>query len=295
MTTPFRFGINMLAPPDRAAWAAQCRTAESIGFDVLLVPDHLGMPAPFPSLVAAAEATERPRVGTFVLNAGLWNPALLAREVATTDRLTGGRLELGLGAGYVKAEHDEAGLPFGTPGERVDALTHLVTELERLLDDPDHAPAPVQSPLPLLLGGNGDRLLRLAARHARTAAFTAARQVPGAAPGTLGLIAPQALAERLAVYRGFEAGRSQPAELNLLVQKVEITGDRRAAAERLAELGPGLSVDQLLDHPGLLLGTAAQIAEQLRAHRERFGFSYFTVLSPDMRAFAPVVEELAGH
>ncbi len=89
------------------------------------------MGAPFPAVVAAAEATERPRVGTFVLNAGFWNPALLAREVATVDALTGGRLELGLGTGYVKAEHDAAGLPWGAPGERVDHLRRTVEELGR--------------------------------------------------------------------------------------------------------------------------------------------------------------------
>ncbi len=95
MTHTFRFGVNMLTIETGEAWRDRCRRAEALGYDVLLVPDHLGMPAPFPTLVAAAEATERPRVGTFVLNAGFWNPALLAREVATCDQLTGGRLELG--------------------------------------------------------------------------------------------------------------------------------------------------------------------------------------------------------
>lgn len=107
----FRFGVNLLAPAPLDEWRAKCRRAEELGYDVILVPDHLGMPAPFPSLVAAAEVTERPRLGTFVLNAGFWNPTLLAREVATTDTLTGGRLELGLGTGYIPAEHDTAGLP----------------------------------------------------------------------------------------------------------------------------------------------------------------------------------------
>lgn len=130
---PFRFGVNLLAPAPVDEWRAKCRRAEELGYDVILVPDHLGMPAPFPSLVAAAEVTERPRLGTFVLNAGFWNPALLAREVATTDALTGGRLELGLGTGYVQAEHDRAGLPWGSPRERVDHLQHTIEELDRLL------------------------------------------------------------------------------------------------------------------------------------------------------------------
>lgn len=111
MARPFRFGVNLMSPAPAGEWRAKCRRAEELGYDVILAPDHLGMPAPFPALVAAAEATERPRLGTFVLNAGFWNPALLAREVATTDALTDGRLELGLGTGYVQAEHETAGLP----------------------------------------------------------------------------------------------------------------------------------------------------------------------------------------
>src|SRR4051794_23907837 len=162
MPRSFRFGVNLLTSAPADEWRAKCRRAEELGYDVILVPDHLGMVAPFPALVAAAEATERPRLGTFVLNAGFWNPALLAREVATTDALTGGRLELGLGAGYVQAEHDSAGLPYGSPGERVDHLRRTVDEVERLLGSPDHQPQPVQKPrVPLMIGGNGDRVLRL--------------------------------------------------------------------------------------------------------------------------------------
>lgn len=97
MAKPFRFGVNMLTPAGGTDWRTRCRRAEQLGYDVILVPDHLGLPAPFPALVAAAEATERPRVGTFVLNAAFWNPTLLAREAAGTDALTEGRLELGSG------------------------------------------------------------------------------------------------------------------------------------------------------------------------------------------------------
>lgn len=177
MSRAFRFGVNMVTPASGDEWRKRCRRAEELDYDVILVADHLGMPSPFPSLVAAAEATERPRVGTFVLNAGL-NPVLLAREVATTDALTGGRLELGLGAGYVQAEHEAAGLPWGSPGERVDHLRRVVEELDRLLGSDEHQPRPVQHPRPpLLIGGNGDRMLKLTAEHAQIAAFTGARSV----------------------------------------------------------------------------------------------------------------------
>ncbi|MFI1801318.1 TIGR03621 family F420-dependent LLM class oxidoreductase [Streptomyces sp. NPDC020379] len=290
MTRPFRFAVNMLSPGSAAEWREKCRRAESLGYDVILVPDHLGMPAPFPSLVAAAEATERPRLGTFVLNAGLWNPALLAREVATTDQLTGGRLELGLGAGYVKEEHDRAGLPFGSPGERVDHLEHTVTEVARLLGDPEHLPQPAQAPRPpLLLGGNGKRMLRLAARHAEIAAFTG---VATTAAGESRLLSPAVIEERMGVYHEFAAGRETPAELNYLSPIVAVGADRRAMARKVGENAPELTEGELLEHPTLLAGSVKDIADQVRGHRERFGFTYFTVLEPVMEAFAAVMEEL---
>ncbi|MFJ9618990.1 LLM class F420-dependent oxidoreductase [Streptomyces noursei] len=295
MPRPFRFGVNMLTLDTGPAWREKCRRAEELGYDVLLVPDHLGWPSPFPALVAAAEATERPRVGTFVLNAGFWNPALLAREVATTDALTGGRLELGLGTGYVKAEHDAAGLPFGTPGQRVDHLERTVTELDRLLGDPEHLPRAAQRPRPpLLIGGNGPRMLRLAARHAEIAAFTGGRQAPGRPEGTLELLPAEKVAASLAAYQEYAADRAEPAELNILVQRVLVAGDRRAAAREFAALPVGVDEEQALEVPTLLIGTPAQMADQLRERRERYGFSYITVLDPFLEAFAPVVEELKG-
>ncbi|MGW1835397.1 TIGR03621 family F420-dependent LLM class oxidoreductase [Streptomyces sp. NPDC002067] len=295
MSRPFRFGLNILSIDTGTTWRQTCRRAEELGYDVLLVPDHLGHPAPFPALVIAAEVTSRPRVGTFVLNAGFTNPALLAREVATTDTLTGGRLELGLGTGYVRAEHETAGLPWGSPGERVDHLTRTVEELERLLGGPEFAPRPAQRPgPPLLIGGNGPRMLRLAARHARTTAFSGARQAPGRPEGTLELLSAEEVAASVARYATYEeaAGRTTPAERNILIQRVVVTGDRRAAARQLAAEGLGLDAEQLLDAPTLLIGTPAEMAEQLRERRERFGFSYITVLDPVMEEFAPVMEEV---
>ncbi|WP_327358167.1 LLM class F420-dependent oxidoreductase [Streptomyces sp. NBC_01304] len=295
MPRPFRFGINMLNASTEADWRAKCRRAEELGYDVILVPDHLGMPAPFPALVAAAEATERPRVGTFVLNAGFWNPALLAREVATTDALTGGRLELGLGTGYVQAEHDSAGLPWGTPGERVTHLQRTIEELDRLLGSDEHRPQPVQRPRPpLLIGANGDRMLKLTARHAQTAAFPAARtDGPG---GKLIPLSPEELDERVARYREFEAaaGRSEPAELNLLLQFVAITDDPSAAVADLASRLPDLTTEEVLALPLTLVGTRDEVIDQVLTLRERYGFSYLTVLDDFMEAFGPVIEALRG-
>ncbi|MEU6800406.1 LLM class F420-dependent oxidoreductase [Streptomyces neyagawaensis] len=292
MPRPFRFGVNLLNPTSAEEWRAKCRRAERLGYDVILVPDHLGMPAPFPALVAAAEATERPRVGTFVLNAGFWNPVLLAREVATTDALTDGRLELGLGTGYVPAEHERAGLPWGSPRERVDHLARTIVELRRLLDSEEHQPRPVQRTVPLLVGANGDRMLRVTAEHADIAAFTGAR--PGAG-GTLEALTAEELDERVGRYHEFASGREEPAELNLLIQLVEFTEDRAAAVRPWLGHIPHLSEEQVLRLPLVLVGTLDEVVEQVLAQRKRYGFTYLTVLEPNMEAFARVIEALRGR
>ncbi|MEU3900814.1 LLM class F420-dependent oxidoreductase [Streptomyces sp. NPDC045251] len=295
MSRPYRFGVNLTVPAPAEEWSAKCRRAEELGYDVIQVPDHLGMVAPFPALVAAARATDRPRLGTFVLNAAFWNPALLAREVATTDALTGGRLELGLGTGYVPAEHDTAGLPFGSPGERVDHLRRTVEELERLLGDEEHLPRPAQrSGVPLLIGGNGDRMLELTARHADVAAFTGARTVRGSTTGQPAPVTADELDERVARYLDFAADRKEPAELNLLIQMVVVTGDREAAVQPFLEYLPDLTTDQVLELPVFLAGTVEEITARVRAQRERYGFTYLSVLEPYMEAFAPVMRALRG-
>ncbi|MFC8079021.1 TIGR03621 family F420-dependent LLM class oxidoreductase [Streptomyces sp. NPDC057307] len=291
MTRPFRFGVNMVTPASGADWRKRCERAEELGYDVILVPDHLGMVAPFPALVAAAEATERPRLGTFVLNCGFWNPTLLARETATTDALTEGRLEVGLGAGYVKEEHERAGLAFPPPRERVDHLVRTVDVLDDLLGEENHQPRPAQRPRPpLLIGGNGDRVLRLAAERADIVAFSGAKHRESG-PAAL---SPEELDERVAAYQGFAAGRATPAELNVLLQVVAVTTDRAAAVRPLMAYLPGMTEDELLRVPLVAAGTVRQIADQLRDQRERYGFTYLTVLDPNMEAFGPVIEELRG-
>jgi probable F420-dependent oxidoreductase len=276
----------MLVPSSRAEWVAKCRRAEELGYDVIGVPDHLGMPAPFPALILAAEATEHPRLTTYVLNAPFYNPTLLAREVTGTDQFTDGRLELGLGAGYVKAEFDEAGLPFPSARERVDHLERTVLELQRRYADPEHRPQPTQKPgPPLLLAGRGDRLLTFAAEHADIIGFN------GAAAGNEGgrpLFAPvEALDERVEFVRNKLGGRD--VEFNIIVFRIAITDDRAAALEEATSLFGGLTPAQLGELPILHFGTVDQIAEKIRENRKRFGFSYVTVPEHDLETFAPVI------
>lgn len=294
---PFRFGVNLTSISGRKEWAAKCGHAEKLGYDVILVPDHLGAPAPLPALVAAADATEGPRLGTFVLNAGFWNPALLAREVATVDQLTDGRFELGLGTGYVRSEFEAAGLAWESPGSRVDRLASSVSALDVLWRDDDLKFRPVQQPRPpLLLGGHGSRLLTLAAAHADIVAFAGATLVEDTDAGTLRLVSAEALDERVAFFAAAAGERAPEVETNILVQQVAVTDHRRAVVDdaRQAYGIDYLSSDQLLELPTLLIGTLDQIADQLRAGRERFGFSYISVLEPAMQTMAPVIEALAG-
>lgn len=287
---PFRFGVDMIAAASRAAWVEKCRKAEELGYDVIGVGDHLGMPAPFPALVLAAENTEHVRLKTFVLNAGFYNPVLLARDVTGTDQLTDGRFELGLGAGYVKAEFDAAGIPFPTPRQRLDHLARTIKELKARYADPDHQPRPVQKPgPPLLLGGRGDGLLTLAAEHADIIGFIGAT-----ASHKMLLADPTEIAERVAFAKAALGARAPEVELNVLAHVVDITDDRQAGLAALHQRMPERTVEQLGALPTVLIGTATDVADQLLAHRERYGISYFTVIEHNLEALAPVIELLHG-
>lgn len=288
----FRFGVSFSGLDPRMGWRDKCRRAEQLGYDVIQIPDHLGTAAPFPTLVAAADATERVRVGTMVLNAGFWNPRLLAREIGSTDALTGGRLELGLGAGHMKWEFDAAGIPWEEDAARVDRLERLTRDVTDLLTSDDHEPHPAQRPRPpVLIGGHGKKVLRLAARYADIVGFGGVRQKPGEAPGTLEAAPAEETAERVELVRAHLGGRD--AEFNVLVQKVIVTGDRQAAAADLAErLMPDLTPGQVLDLPVVLIGTPGEIADQMRERRKRYGFSYITVFEWDIEDFAEVIRLL---
>jgi probable F420-dependent oxidoreductase len=305
MVPDFRFSFNIFGIPSRAALQEVCRRAESAGFHTVFAADHLGAPAPFPVLVAAADATEEMRVGTLVLNAPFWNPALLAREVASTDILTDGRLEVGLGAGHMKWEFDAAGIPWASFGTRVHTLEKTITDLRRffatdLAELPGgKAPQPVQrigfegSGPPLIVGGTGDRVLTVAARHADIIGVAGAYQVAGKPPGTFRLATAAETDERMRFVREQAGERSDTIEWHLLVQAVVPTPDRRAAAaDMINRFGTEMSVDEALESPYLLIGSTEQMAEQLLASRERYGFSYVTVHEPFREAFEPVVERL---
>lgn len=286
----FRFGVALRDAGDESEWVTACRRAEELGYDVIAVPDHLGEGrlAPFPALAMAAAVTERIRVVPFVLNVPFYNVGLLDREIDTVARLTGGRLDLGLGAGHMKSEFDDAGLPWWPARERIAYLERTTTELRRRLGD---------ALPPLLIAGNSDGVLSLAAREADIVGFAGLRQVRGRAPGTFTLAGAEAMDERVAFVREHAGRRLGELEFNMLVQDVVVTDDPRPERERWKAAVPWLTLDadELADAPQLLFGTVDEIIEQVVARRERYGFSYVTVFASAMEAFAPVVRALAGR
>jgi len=317
----FRFSFNFFGITTRQAFIDECREAEQYGYDTVFSADHLGIPAPFPLLVAAAEATQRLRIGTLVLNVPFWNPALLAREVATTDILTDGRLELGLGSGHMKWEFDAAGIGWLGAAARADKLREMIGELQRCFSTEFErlrggrtSPKPVQRSgfggfgPPLLVGGTSDAVLRIAAEQAQIVGVAGTYQVKGQPPGTFRLATAADVDERIKFARACAGSRAADIEWHLLVQAVIVTGDRRGAAKELvaqhretaeaaavADERAVLTVNEALETPYLLIGTADEIADQLQRSRARWGFSYVTVHEPYMRTFAPVIGRLRGR
>jgi probable F420-dependent oxidoreductase len=285
----FRTGIVAMAPAaTRTEWLDRVRRIDGQGHDVLLMPDHLGMWPPFTPLVAAAEASDRLRVGTLVLNNEFWNPVLLAREASAVDVLTGGRLELGMGAGHAAIEFAACGIPYEPPGARVGRLAEAVPLVRRLLagEAVNHdgayrlegaatGLAAAQAPVPVMVGGNGDRVLRIAAEHADIVGLVGFTAGTGLVHTDLSHFTWAGLADRIAHVRRCAGLRFDELELSVLVQRVRIVEDARAAAAEFAG-GSGVDLDMLLDSPFVLFGTESSIADRLDRLRTEHGVSYVT-------------------
>jgi probable F420-dependent oxidoreductase len=310
---PFRFGVNAWRANSAADWAAKAREIEALGFATLTVPDHLAdYFSPMLAALSAGQATTRLRVGTNVLNNDLRHPVLLAREAATLDLLTNGRLQLGLGAGSLKAEYDQAGLNFDRGAMRVERLAEAVIIIKALLRGETvtfsglhyrvtgHTvgPLPVQRPHPpILIGGNGPRLLALAAREADIVGFSGITfRDGGAGPPDLSGWREAEVDARVRLVRE-AAGEERFArlELNALVQRVVVTDDRLQAAKELEQRWPQLTANEFLRSPHVLIGTEDQIVDDLLAHRARWGISSYVIFEPYMKDLAPVVARLAGR
>jgi probable F420-dependent oxidoreductase len=272
MARDLRFGFGLHAAHRQSSVQDWARRAEDMGYDVLHVPDHLGAPAPFPTLMAAAAATDTLRVGTFVLNAGFYKPALLARDVEAVRDLSGGRLELGLGAGYVKEEFDAAEIPFPTAGQRVDHLRRITEYIGEHLPD-----------VPLLIAGNGNRLLTIAAQKAHIIGLT------GGDPSSEG---GDPLAERIAFVRDAAPERFADLELNIAITAMPLDESGVPDLSITRRFLPELTDEQLLRTPGVLSGTTSDIADEIRRYRDTYGVTYIIVQQPHAEAFAKVIAAL---
>jgi probable F420-dependent oxidoreductase len=289
-----RFGVSLAGWTDGPALLAAARTAEREGFDALTVADHLGHAAPFAALAAAAAVTSRVRLRTYVLDAYFWNPALLAREVATLDLLSGGRCELGIGAGHMRHEHVDAGLPFPAVGERWDHTVAVLTEVRRRLADPNHVPAAVQQPVPVMVAGMGERALRAAAEHADVVGLAGAVQVPGRPTGTFTLTDAATTDVRVGLVREVAAAHGRAPELDVLLQQVVLDADPEetavAAAREAAQHGMDWLVPELLlDTPFVLFAASGEdAAAELARRAQRWGVRSWSTHAPWGPALARV-------
>lgn len=301
--SPFRFGLICHSPD--ASPADTARRAEDVGYSTVLFPDHLGLLAPFPAMVAAAAATDTVRVGTQVLNVAFRPVGLVAQEAATVDVLSGGRLELGIGAGHAADELRQVGLPFDTASRRIKAVGASVPLLRQAfggatvtasgaagtLDGFHLEPLPPQGrALPIMIGGNGDAMLRTAAEHADIVQFM------GFSRNRAGVLSVDhftwdGLLDRVALVRA-AAGERRP-ELSLMAQCAIVTDDRAAALAELPLVRGGIiSAEVAADSPFLFVGSTSRVADQLTELRERTGISYVTVFVGQSVGFDDVVRHM---
>jgi probable F420-dependent oxidoreductase len=302
---PFRFGLNAFQSETAAAWKEAARKAEALGYSTFVVADHIWSTlAPIASLVAAAEATTTLRIGSYVFGNDFIHPAVLAREAATIDLLSGGRLELGLGTGWEQADYEQRGIARDTPGVQVSRFAEAVHVIKGLMGDGpltfagqhyaingyNMLPKPAQRPCPpILIGGGGRRMLALAVREADIVGVNAAS----------GSMTAESTDRQVAWVREVAGDRISDLELNNIVLAVQIAEDRRTAAEQLNRDYPdwqhGLTIDEMLETPYLLFGTVEGIVEQIQQRRERYGISYLTFFGEHhLDICAPIVARLAG-
>jgi len=313
MTRPFRFGVmanhSLALPKDAATWSAFCRRAEDLGYSSALLSDHLwDQLAPVPAIISAAEATTTLRVGALMFCNDYRHPAMLAKETATADLLSGGRLEVGLGAGWKVTDYSQSGIRHDPAGVRVDRLVEGVQVLKGLwgegpfsfegdhytIKDLDSNPKPLQRPHPpLILGGGSVRVLSLAGREGDIVSINRALKSGAVDPAAKNNSSGASTDQKIEWIRAAAGSRFDDIELNMVVPDIVITDRRRAVAEERASQYQ-LSASEVLEVPHLWCGSVDQVCEDLISRRERWGISYLVVTAKDVEAAAPVVARLSG-
>ncbi len=298
--------------PDATAWRRLVSRLDEEGYDLLHMPQHRGTKgfSPLVALAVVATLSQRLRVGTLVLDNESVHPAIIARDAATLDLLSGGRLELGIGAGWLEADHVSIGQDFASVGTRVERLDEAIDVLRAcwsgdtanhegkhyVLRDAPNDPKPSRpGGPPILVGGGGKRVLSLAARKADIVSF-----VPNMSAGKVGRESAAnatgaATAEKLAWVHEAAGQRISEIELHTNLTNVFVTDDRRSTMEKVAR---GYGLDDpvaALDIPHVVIGTVAQCVEQLLERRAATGISHFTVFEANLDAFSPIIAELRGR
>ena len=309
-----RFGVVNEAVLDGPAWLDHVRRVEDAGVDVFLVRDHFAAGAfgqqlaPFASLATAAAITTRLRVGTMVLCNDFRHPVLVAHEAASIHHLSGGRFELGLGAGWYEPEYRAAGLAFDRPRQRIGRLEEALAIIRALFSGAevshrgdayrigalDLGVLPELRGCPrLVVGAGGPRMLRIAARHADVVGLLPAPIRDADDPDDPADRTPAAVDKKIGVLRDAAGDRFRDLELSAFMT-VRVTGRRRAATEQLiAERGwSGIEPADVWEMPMIFIGSAGQIRDDLAARRERFGLSYFVTSDRDLPALAEIIGEL---
>jgi probable F420-dependent oxidoreductase len=305
----FRFALQASRAASPGAWRDLARKTEDLGYSTLYVPDHLDDQwAPMVALTVAAEATTTLRVGTLVLDNDFRHPVVLAKEAATLDVVTGGRFELGMGAGWLTTDYAQSGIPMESPSVRVARLAESLEIMRAMwrsgsatftgehyrVDGALGSPAPVTvGGPPLVIGGGGKRILTLAGRYADTVSV-----VPSLTAGYIGPeVAAESVVDKYADrvrWASDAAGeRAGDLEFQCWTATVQVVPNAREVVESLAPLF-NLTPDQLRAAPVALIGSVAEIADTLRKRREELGFSNIVVHEAEMDALAPVIAELAG-
>ena len=317
---PFRFAVQATNAAGGREWRDTVRKVEDLGYSTLFLADHYLGPgpaqraahtprqdlAPIAAMATAAAVTETLRIGCRVFCIDYHVPAVLAKEAATLDLLSDGRLELGIGAGWSGIEYDALGLDFGRPGRRIAKLAEVVALIrahwqgEELDYSGDFVrvhgyagrPRPVQQPHPpIMIGGGGRRVLSLAGREADIVSISSVPFVARDADG----LDPQAVAQRRIEFVRAAAGeRFGQLDVESSPYFTEITDDPETVLAGLAK-STGIAADLLRDHPNVLIGSSESVVELLHSRRETLGINYVTVQQTQIASFAPVVALLRGH
>jgi probable F420-dependent oxidoreductase len=309
MTRPFRFGVQMAQVGSASEWRDKARKLEDLGYSTLFMPDHFGEElAPLPGIAMAAAHTSTLRVGSLVYDNDYKHPAILAKEAATIDLLSDGRLEFGIGAGWMRSDYDALGLPYDPPAVRVDRFEEAVQIIKqcftgekfthhgehyRITDYTSH-PLPVQRPgPPILIGGGGKRVLSIAAREADIVGIN-----PNLRDGEINAASAQdSVVEqtdrKIAWVREAAGIRIDDIEIQIRFFVTRVTDDRMRLGNALAPTY-GVAPEETLEASSVLVGTENEIIEQLLARRERWGLSYVVVGDANIDEFAPIVAKLTG-